>query len=98
MEIADLNTATAAELEDHVNQEKRKQAMMLQLISHETGERSEPFIANWQQLKETLDKMEDDQVKPEDYILLVAVMDGEDTRIPRAPLITVEKFLSLGEN
>lgn len=100
---AELNTAEAVKFEEEINKEKKQTGMMLQIISAENGERSEPFIATWEELHQVLSKeMDMDEsemnVKEKDYILLVAVMQGEETRIPRAPLITIESFLKMEIN
>lgn len=68
---------------------------IFQFICAETGHRSEPFLSNWTQLHEVLNMRTEEQPKPadKDYILLVAVMDKEQTHIPNSPLITVESYL-----
>lgn len=85
-----------------VNQEDVKSNsphdFIFQFICAETGKRSEPFMSNWTELGKILDlrDKEDKDIKPtdSDYILLVAVMDKEQTHIPTAPLITVETYLN----
>lgn len=71
-----------------------KHDFVFQFIDHSNGYRSEPFLSNWTELGKILDDRAEDQ-KPtnEDYILLVAVMDGKQTHIPNSPLITVETYL-----
>lgn len=70
--------------------------LVFQFIDRETGGRSEPFVSNWNELGKILAARKEDQ-KPtnEDFILLVAVMNGEQTHIPISPLITVETFLTI---
>lgn len=68
---------------------------LFQFISKETGYRSEPFLSTWTQLQEILAERTEELPLPldDDYILLVAVMDGKQTHIPTSPLITVGKYL-----
>ena len=70
-----------------------KQDFVFQFIDHETGHRSEPFVATWDKMAEILKVREEGQ-KPhgDDYILLVAVLDGKQTHIPGTPLITVDTY------
>ena len=95
---ADLNSAEAVKIEDQVNKHKQQEGMMLQFVSHANGRRSEPFMSTWTQLREMLlarPEQDEQQVNDKDYILLVAVMAGEETQIPSTPLITVETFLNI---
>lgn len=73
-----------------------EQKFLFQFIDHETGHRSKPFTGTWDAVQEVLDYREKGE-KPDDqdYILLVAIMDGEDTQIPSTPLITVKTFTSI---
>jgi len=81
-----------------LDQEKKEQKFLFQFVNHENGERSEPFISNWDGILETLHKKPVDQVpSSKDYILLVAVLNGEETTIPATPLITVESFMKFKE-
>jgi len=67
--------------------------MIFQFIDHQTGKRSEPFSGNYDTITKILDMRKDGEAPlPQDYILLVAVIDGKDTNIPGTPLITVESF------
>lgn len=77
-----------------VEEQKKENKFMFQFVSHEDGKRSEPFVGSWNAVNEIL-KMREDGERPsnEDFILLVAVLDGKDTRIPATPLITVKTFL-----
>lgn len=72
-----------------------KHDFVFQFIDHETGYRSEPFISNWTELGNILDSRTIEEPKPvdDDYILLVAVMDGKQSHIPSAPLVTVKTYL-----
>lgn len=79
-------------------EEKRQTGMMIQIISHENGNRSEPFIANFKELGEILNKeMEtgESHIHEKDFLLLVAIFQGEETKIPTSPIITIETFLKL---
>ena len=73
---------------------------LFQIVSAENGQRSEPFIATWNSIssviEETQEKGED--VNIEDYILLVAIISGTETRIPGNPLIKIKTLLSLNTN
>ncbi|AXL14436.1 hypothetical protein [Microviridae sp.] len=69
---------------------------VFQFIDKETGHRSEPFLSDWTELKKILElREEQENAKPtdEDYILLVAVMDKQQTHIPTSPLLTVGSYL-----
>ena len=67
---------------------------IFQFIDHTNGQRSEPFLSSWTELKEVLElRKEGDKPTNEDYILLVAVMDNKQTHVPGTPLITVESYL-----
>lgn len=69
---------------------------VFQFICKDTGNRSEPFLSNWTELAEVLNMREEKEAqKPtdEDYILLVAVMDKQQTHIPTSPLLTVKTYL-----
>ena len=78
---------------DAQEQAREKQQFCFQLIDHETGHRSEPFTGSWEVMREVLDAREPG-AKPhdDDYILLVAVLDEENTHIPTTPLITVKTY------
>lgn len=85
-------------LEEALLTKKRETGMMIQIISHENGNRSEPFIADFKELGEILNKeMEkgESNIHEKDFILLVAIFHGEETKIPTSPIITVETFLKL---
>lgn len=78
-----------------IKEQVKEQKFMLQFVSRETGKRSEPFVTSWDKLYEALKDLEEqDNPKGDDYILLVCVIDGEQTRIPATPLITVDTFKS----
>ena len=79
-----------------VQEERKQMKFMFQLISAEHGRRTDPFVTNYVDLADALKK--DNDVSSDDYILLVAVLDGENTQIPTTPLITVGKFLEIQEN
>lgn len=75
----------------------QKQDFVFQFVCADTGHRSEPFSTNWDQLKGILDARTEKLPKPtdEDYILLIAVMDKQQTHIPTTPLIKVKTFLEI---
>lgn len=81
--------------QDEVNS-GAKHDFIFQFVDAENGNRSEPFLSSWTQLIEVLQLRTEEQAKPtdEDFILLVAVMDGKQTHIPSAPLIKVGNFLT----
>lgn len=76
-----------------VEEQKQDEKFLFQFVSHETGKRSEPFVSNWDKLTTMLNEL-DPETSPtdDDYLLLVAILDGKDTRIPATPLITVKTF------
>jgi len=84
-------------LDQVVNEIKFKDRFMIQIINHENGYRSEPFLSDWDGLRKSLKEAEEnDGPKGKDYILLVAVLRDEETIIPQAPLITVDTFMEMG--
>lgn len=67
---------------------------IFQFVDHTNGQRSEPFLSNWTELKEVLElRKEGEKPTDKDFILLVAVMDSKQTHVPGTPLITVETYL-----
>jgi len=87
--------ATPNSTENTIAKQKMEQKFMFQFINHENGQRSEPLVGNWDSISEVLELRKDSE-RPhnEDYILLVAVLDGKDTTIPSTPLITIKTFLN----
>ena len=95
-------------MNDKVNQVKAedlnpdaKHRFVFQFISAEDGIRSEPFESNWTEMKEILELRTDEQPKPtdDDFILLVAVIDGKQTHIPTSPILKVSSYLQVvGDN
>lgn len=78
-----------------IEEQRAERKFMLQFVSKADGKRSEPFVTSWTQLYESLVELEEgESPKGDDYILLVCVLDGEQTRIPPTPLITVDTFKS----
>ena len=76
-----------------IDEQKKEHKFMFQFVDHETGKRSEPFVGNWDTVYATLEHVkEGERPLPEDFILLVAILDGENTQIPATPLITVKTF------
>ena len=69
---------------------------VFQIISHETGARSEPFVATWDQMHDLIQQNEERD--NDDLILLVAIVDPEDSEgmtIPKTPLIKIETFVNM---
>jgi len=72
------------------------QKFMFQMIGHESGNRTEPFIGTWADVARSLAKLEEE--KQQDYLLLVAILDPEDEQnmvIPKTPLLKIETFLNM---
>ncbi len=82
-----------------IGEKAKQQKLIFQFIDHETGKRSQPFIGNYDVLKEIVQEAydKDEKPTPQDYILLVAVLgeDPDDTLIPGTPLITVGTLLDI---
>lgn len=82
-----------------IAEQMTQKKFLFQFINHENGQRSEPFAGNWETVKYVLDERQEGQMpRDEDYILLVAVMDGEETIVPATPLIhvkTAAQFLGM---
>lgn len=80
-----------------VDQEKKQKKFCFQFINHLDGQRSQPFVSNWDQLRDILREREKGALpQDEDFILLVAVLgDQEETNIPATPLITVKSYLDM---
>lgn len=83
----------------HLEEQKAQKKFMFQFINHEDGNRSKPFIGSWDTITEVLEKRKEGE-KPggEDYILLVAVLDGEETIIPATPIIKVSTFMQFSKD
>ena len=83
-------------IQEQINDIKEQDRFMIQIINHENGYRSEPFLTDWKGLKTSLEAAgENDGPQGKDYILLVAVMRDEETIIPQAPLITIDTFMAM---
>lgn len=71
---------------------------LYQLIDHETGSRSKPFMGDWDEMAQAF-KEHKEKIDSEDYILLVATINEdspeEQMQIPTAPIITVQTFLDM---
>lgn len=82
-----------------IEEQKTEQKFMFQIVDKATGRRSEPFVTSWSDLRYVLStrEMEESPID-DDYILLVAVLDGKETIIPSTPLITIRTFMSYEEN
>lgn len=76
---------------------------IIQLVSHQSGVRSEPFHCEIPELRDQLLAMESDgTLVEEDYILLVATLWDDDSgeeqmMIPPAPLLKISTFLGYDE-
>ena len=89
-----INDETSAPGKEAQPDSRDATRFIFQFVSQETGYRSEPFVSDWDELYETLAEMpDDDNPKGNDYILLVAILEGKQTRVPATPLITVDTFL-----
>ena len=64
---------------------------IFQLVSHEDGHRSNPFMAEYSELTTKL--AEDEHLDREDFLLLVMILDGKETIIPGAPLIKISTLI-----
>lgn len=88
------NLALADEDPGATTRKSTTRTFMFQFVSKQDGRRSEPFIGDWETLRKILySREEGESPTDDDYILLVAILDGKDTQIPATPLITVRSFL-----
>jgi len=72
---------------------------VFQIISHETGARSQAFICSWDQMHDLIQQNEERD--NDDLILLVAIVDPDDAEgmsIPKTPLIKIETFVNMRSN
>ena len=91
--------ALDAQARDAIAARSITQRFIFQMVHHSSGERTEPFIATWPELYRTCrEATEEEPLLMEDYILLVQVLDDENSIIPQTPLIRVETFLKLNED
>lgn len=73
--------------------------LLFQFVSRENGKRSAPFISNWDEVIQILETSEEGQgPDDDDYVLLVAVLEGQETKIPSTPLITVKTLRGFAPN
>lgn len=87
------DTNTSNQTEKSIDEQKQEKKFLYQFVNHENGQRSEPFVGNWETIKEILDLREEGEApQDEDFILLVAVLDGAETIIPSTPLITLKTY------
>lgn len=72
-----------------------KQRFIYQFISAETGDRSQPFVGTWDKLYKAIQENdEENAVRDEDYILVVATLgDKDQIQIPGTPLLTKATFM-----
>lgn len=90
-----LGTHPQAKKARSVEEQKKEKKFLFQFVDHLEGSRSHPFVGNWDDVTDILNhRKPDERPGPKDYILLVAVLDGDDTQIPSTPLITVETFMN----
>lgn len=93
------NSTEKLQAKKSIEDQKKEDKFLFQFVSAEDGRRSEPFQGSWEAVTEILNhRKENEKPGNEDYILLVAVLDGKDTRIPPTPLITVKTFLEFESN
>lgn len=100
--ITEENLHTLPEGQRSAIKEKvRERKFVFQFIDHENGKRSEPFIGNYDLLREILQEAAERGERPdqEDYVLLVAVIgeSDEDTLIPGTPLVKCKTLLELDD-
>lgn len=70
---------------------------VVQFMSRETGERSEPFTTDVDRLYKVMEEKRD-EVKIDDYILVLASVDDDnDNQMEwvKAPVFTIRNFLGL---
>lgn len=90
-----LNSTEKLEAKETTIQEQKTESKFcFQIITKADGRRSEPFVCSWDDLYKTLGH-EENPIGPDDYILLAIVIDGDNTTIPKTPLVTVESFLKM---
>lgn len=88
-----LKMTESNQTEKSIDQQKQEKKFLYQFVNHENGQRSEPFVGNWETIQQILELREDGEAPTdEDFILLVAVLDGEETIIPSTPLITLKTY------
>lgn len=89
----------ADQVKAKVAEQMQQQKFVFQLVDHESGQRSEPFITTWDELydlvNDNLAKSDQAEKRLKDYVLLVCVLEEQETVIPGTPLITVQSFLDL---
>lgn len=79
-----------------IAEEKAQRKFLFQFINHENGQRSKPFVSNWEDVRDVLENRKEGEMPTDkDYLLLVAVLDEEETTIPATPLITVKTYLDM---
>lgn len=79
-----------------LSEQKAQKKFMFQIINHTDGQRSEPFITSWDELHKTLNENKDHpEYRGDDYLLLVSVLDGEQTIIPSTPIIKISTFTAM---
>mgnify|MGYP000620660337 CR=1 FL=1 len=84
----------ARETHKTIEEHKADQKFCFQIITKADGRRSEAFVCSWDDLAKTL-ASDECPLTEEDYILLAVVIDGEDTTIPKTPLLAVGTFLKM---
>jgi len=87
------------DVEEQINSiedQKKEQKFVFQIISHLDGRRSEPFVTSWDALYSTFhDNQNEPDFPADDWLLLVSVLDGENTTIPATPIIKISSFMNL---
>lgn len=91
----EIHEATPEQIEEAANKlDGTAQKFIFQLIKKKDGSRSDPFTATFPQLLDIFDTTEEAIISSEDYVLLVCVIEGENTRIPKTPLISVQDLIA----
>lgn len=98
-EIGEVDTAQDMADLKLLQAQKAERKFLFQVISHKDGTRSEPFITSFDALHETLNAHRNDADFPaEDFLLLVSILEGEETIIPATPIIKISTFANIKNN
>ncbi len=95
--VTDTNFTPTPEMKESIEKQKLEDKFVFQLISAIDGKRSDPFVTNWDDLRKVFNHVESD-INPDDWVLLVAILNGKETIVPSTPLITVKSFLAAANN
>lgn len=64
---------------------------MIQFINGDNGQRTEPFVATMDQLREVLQDVDDPKMQ-KDYCLMVGMIEDEELKVINAPLLSVKSL------